>query len=101
MSVSTAKYILLLKYFLARQISQEEFQSAFFERFQNEPVGMDQSLFLLLDELFGALDCYTEDVELLAERPGFYLDLKGLERESADILRRLEAWNASVAAGAR
>ena len=56
---------------------------------------MDQSLFLLLDELFGALDCYTEDVELLAEMPGFYIDIKGLERECADIFQRMESWRVS------
>jgi hypothetical protein len=88
-------YFSLLKRFLKHEICPQEFQTAFFARFQHESIGMDESLFLLLDELFGGLDCYTEDAELLAERPGFYLDVKGLERECADILQRMEAWRAS------
>lgn len=95
MNAYVEKYTLLLQRFLGHEISPQEFQTAFFKHFQNESVDMDESLFLLLDELFGALDCYTEDAELLAERPGFYLDIGGLKRESADVLRRLEAWIAS------
>jgi hypothetical protein len=89
------EYFWLLRRFLEHKICTQEFQARFFVRFRNEAIGMDESLFLLLDELFGALDCYTDDVELLAERPGFYLDINGLERECADICLRLEAWRTS------
>jgi hypothetical protein len=89
MNANHEKYDFLLRQFLDHQISPQEFQTAFFDYFRNEPMGMDEPLFLLLDELFGALDCYTEDMALLAERPGFYLDLKGLKREAADISQRL------------
>ena len=95
MNANLEQYTLLLQRFLVHEISPQEFQTAFFKRFQNESVDMDESIFLLLDELFGALDCYTEDAELLAERPGFYLDSRGLRRESSEILRRLEALPAS------
>ncbi|MBV7537190.1 hypothetical protein KW842_15590 [Duganella sp. sic0402] len=95
MNAGDEDYLRLLQRFLQHQISPQEFQVAFFARFQNEPPNMDETLFLLLDELFGALDCYTEDIGLQAERPGFYLDIKGLERESVEILRRLEAWRAA------
>lgn len=90
MNANHEKYDFLLRQFLEHQISPQEFQTAFFDYFQNESIGMAEPLFLLLDELFGALDCYTEDIELLAERPGFYLDLKGLKREAADISQRLK-----------
>lgn len=89
------EYFWLLKQFLEHKICPEEFQTAFFARFQNEPLGMEEPLFLLLDQLFGALDCYTEDLELLAGMPGFYIDIKGLERECADIFQRLQTWKTS------
>jgi hypothetical protein len=89
MKTNHAVYEGMLKRFLAHQMSPQKFQTEFFQRFQNEGDDLDESMFLLLYELFGDLDCFTEDTELLAEKPEFYLDAKGLEREAADTLLRL------------
>jgi len=85
-------YMGLLQKFVAREISASQFQLAFFTQFQNDACEMDNSLFLLLDELFGDVDSYTDDPALLAKEPDFYLDEAGLEKKAQDILVRLEVW---------
>ncbi len=84
----------LLERFLAHKLSLQEFSVAFMERFQAETGQLDEPLFLLLDELFGDVDSTTDDPELLAEDPDFYLDKEGLETKAGDILRRMRAWRA-------
>nr|WP_229224643.1 colicin immunity domain-containing protein [Duganella violaceicalia] len=87
-------YCELLERFLAHKLSIQEFSVAFMERFQAETEQLDEPLFLLLDELFGDVDSTTDDPELLAKNPDFYLDKKGLETKAGDILRRMRAWRA-------
>lgn len=85
-------YMGLLQKFVAREISASQFQSAFFTQFPNDACEMDDSLFLLLDELFGDVDSYTDNPALLAKEPDFYLDEAGLEKKAQDILARLEPY---------
>ncbi|MDC6171319.1 colicin immunity domain-containing protein [Paucibacter sp. XJ19-41] len=67
-------YGLLLEQFLHGAISVEEFHTTYLDRFKNEAEQLNEPLFELLDELFGDVDSFTTDQQLLTDSPGFYLD---------------------------
>lgn len=73
MSNSCVDYELLLEQFLSGAMSVEEFQATYLGRFKNEDQ-LDGPLFELFDELFGDVDSFTTDQQLLTDNPEFYLD---------------------------
>ena len=92
MTEAFAEYALLLEQFLSGAMSVDEFQSAYLDRFKNEKRRLDESVFEVLDGIFGDLDSFTNDSELLAENPEFYLDedkLRERVRSAINILSTL------------
>lgn len=89
MSDVYTNYRLLLNRFLEGAISAEEFQHVYLTRFKSEEKILDEPLFELLDGLFGDVDAFTADQELLAENPEFYLDEEALRGKTAQALKRL------------
>lgn len=90
MSEVRADYLALIDWFVDGAISVEEFQARYLELFKTETRLLTEGLFELLDGLFGDVDSFTKDPELLAARPDFYLDepkLRERARVAADILR--------------
>lgn len=75
-------YRLLLERFLHKEMSAKQFQTEFLDKFKNETRQLDLALFDLLDTLFGDVDSFCSEPELLAalqaETPGFYLDEQSL-----------------------
>lgn len=65
---------ILFDKFLGSAISAEQFQSEYLDLFKSESRRLGGDLFALLDELFGDLDSLSDDRQLLASRPAFYLD---------------------------
>ncbi|GAB3408840.1 colicin immunity domain-containing protein [Massilia agilis] len=67
----------LLQRFLSNQLEAQEFQTAYLEKFQNEKRHLSEELYEVLDALFGDVDAFCPDPELLAklnaDLPGFYL----------------------------
>lgn len=92
MSDAYVGYGLLLERFLNREISVEEFQARYLERFKNEPRQLPEPLFELLDGLFGDVDAFSSDSELIAENPGFYLDEAGLRERVRAVATRLSTY---------
>ena len=88
-----ATYKSLLASFLAGSISVKEFESIYVDRFKNED-NLDEQVFELLDELFGDVDSFTTDRNLLAHRPDFYLDEAQLRKKVQVALDRLTAFRA-------
>lgn len=86
-------YGVLLQEFLSGASSAKDFQRAYMVRFTNETRKMDDSLFKILDELFGDLDAFCADPDLLAKlkaaKPGFYLDEKALREKVFQASQRL------------
>ena len=86
-------YGLLLHSFLAGAWSAEEFQRAYLERFKNDSRALDDAVFEILDELFGDVEAFCADPELLAAlmgaQPGFYLDEKALRAKVTQASQRL------------
>lgn len=89
MSNAYTDYAMLLNRFLDGKISTEEFQCTYLRCFKNEDRKLDESLFELLDELFGDVDAFCTDQELLAENPDFYVDEAALREKTAQSLQRL------------
>jgi len=74
-------YEQLLEQFVSGAMPVEEFQATYLDLFKNEG-RLDEQLFELLDELFGDVDSFTADPQLLAENPSSYLDEAGLRQKS-------------------
>lgn len=96
MSDPCTDYGLLLQGFLTGTMSAVDFQRAYLDRFKNESRKLDDALFEVLDELFGDVDAFVADPNLLAnldvENPGFYLDEKALRKkvsQAAEHISRL------------
>lgn len=68
----------------------EEFQAIYLDRFKNEEQ-LDEPLFELLDEIFSDVDSFTNDQQLLAENPRFYLDEAGLRERVRVAMGRMSA----------
>ena len=90
MKNSSREYGMLFEKFLCSSISAEEFQATYLDRFKNEGK-LDSPLFDLLDEIFGDVDSFTTDQQLLAEAPEFYLDEAALKNRARGALLRLSA----------
>jgi hypothetical protein len=81
-------YELLLERFLSGAMPVEEFQATYLNRFKCEE-RLDAPLFEVLDELFGDIDSFTADSQLLAEKPHFYLDETRLRQKVREAANRL------------
>lgn len=81
-------YKRLLEQFLANAMPVEEFQAAYLARFKNEGE-LGVPLFELLDDLFGDVDSFTADPQLLAENSSFYLDEERLREKVQIAVSRL------------
>jgi hypothetical protein len=80
----------LLAQFLSGTMPVEEFQATYLERFKNEGQ-LDGPMFELLDDLFGDVDSFTVDQQLLAENPNFYLNEASLREKVRSVANRLAA----------
>ena len=93
MSDAYTDYAQLLGRFLSSEMSVGAFQKVYLDRFKNETRKLDESLFDLLDGLFGDVDAFTTDSELLAENPAFYLDEARLREKVRQVANRLSELN--------
>jgi hypothetical protein len=75
------EYKALMNDFLDGVISTVGFQTAFLTKFKNENRKFEGSTFYVLDELFGDIDSFTSDANLIAEDPSFYLNEDQLRRK--------------------
>ena len=83
----------LIQRLLDHEMSSKEFQATYMRKFLDEVRPMDEALFLLLDELFGDVESCTDNPELLAKDPDFYLDVDQLERKARSVLQRMRDWH--------
>lgn len=90
MNSSINTYVELLSKFLSGQMSVLDFQRAYLSKFKMEAVRFDDSTYGVLDKLFGDIDAYTSDQELLMENPSYYLDEDGLRDRVAQALNDLQ-----------
>lgn len=83
------EYRTLLNDFLSGKLPASEFQREYLNRFKSEKRWLDSELFDLLEKVFGDVDSYSSDPELLAANPAFYLDEVRLRERIRTALDRL------------
>lgn len=79
----------LFSQFLSGGIPVNQFQEAYLNLFKNEKRTMSEDSYELLEEVFGDVDAFTTDPELLAEQPDFYLDETRLRDSISKASKRL------------
>lgn len=89
MSAVAHDYKQLLDKFLVGDVTALEFQRQYLARFKNEKRFLSEDLFQLLDCLFGDVDSFTNDSELLTSQPDFYLDEASLFDRVSQVSSRL------------
>jgi hypothetical protein len=89
MNNPSADYTQLLDQFLNHNISVEQFQTVYLNRFKNETRWLGGELFELLEELFGDIDAFSTDPQLLAAKPDFYLNEQQLRERVQQAAKRL------------
>ena len=83
----------LIEKFLEGNMSPQEFQVAYLDRFEDETRTLSEPLFAILDKLFGDVEAFEADEQLLrqlqAERPGFYVDEEELRQRASEALNSI------------
>jgi hypothetical protein len=83
------EYKLLISDFLLKKIIIEDFQSKFLNKFKNETGKLSEYQYELLDTLFGQVDSFTLDSDLIKQNPEFYINESQLYAYATDCLRGL------------
>jgi hypothetical protein len=89
MSDICTEYRLLFNRFLAGTIPVAEFQAMYLDRFKNEKRWLGDELYELLESVFGDVDSFSTDPELLTKNPDFYLDERTLREKIQSAATRL------------
>ncbi len=84
-----AKYGAMFQKYLSGQLSPAEFQSLYLKTFKDEKEFLDKELYDLLEEAFGAVECYTEDNFLLQGNSQIYVSEKQLKEKIAGYAKKL------------
>lgn len=92
MKNAIAEYVTLLDQFLDGIMSIEDFQMAYLKKFKSEQKILGDDVFEVLQDLFGDVDAFTADLELLLRNSKYYIDADALRekvRQAANRLSRL------------
>lgn len=91
MSSISAEYEKLIESFLAGTMPAEELRDFFRDKFKAETRALDEVMSLILDGFLTDLEAYTDDKELLAEKPKLYLNEKQIRERAKTALLHLAA----------
>ena len=81
-------YDLLIKKFLDKEISAEDFEGAYLDKYLGDEDPLDEDLFLILDWLFAEVDAFSHDKDVF---PDDYVDENQLRESAAKTLQELYA----------
>ena len=88
MNLGNLSYLKLIEKYLENSISIDDLINHYFEKFKNDN-NINDTEFFILDELFGDLDSFTRDQELLDKKPDFFLNEAALKDKIAIAATRL------------
>ncbi|MEO3714468.1 colicin immunity domain-containing protein [Roseateles flavus] len=89
MSDAKTEYEALIHQFLCGNLPVNEFQIEYMSKFKGEKRILSVNLYELLEEIFGCVDSFTTDFELLSEKPNFYMTESQLRERLQTTVRRL------------
>jgi hypothetical protein len=81
----------MIRAFLDRQLPVEEFERRYLAAFKEEPAGMDEELYSILDSVFGAVDAYWPECQP-GQETAFEISEQRLREEVSAALVRLDRW---------
>ncbi len=79
MSEVVLSYVALIESYLCGKYTLNKFVEMFFCQFKNESRVLLEDVYLVLDELFGNLDAFTENEDLLRDDSDYYLSAKQVD----------------------
>jgi hypothetical protein len=82
-------YRQLIERLLSGAISESAFEAQYLETFKNEPAGLPEPLFLVLDGLFADVDAFCADPALRGEGDLDEDQLRERARQALDALAKL------------
>ena len=77
------EYLSLITSYIDGRIDAKSFSRMYLEKFKNEISELPEDSFEILDRLFGDVDSYTDDEDLSASMPSFYLSAEQLKEQAA------------------
>ena len=84
------EYVLMMQRFLDGDMPTTDFENSYLAKFKNETRDLGEEAFEVLDELFGDIDAYTPDANLIAENPNFYVSESQLRERVAMVINKLK-----------
>ena len=90
------KYKLMLDRFLSGEICVHEFQERYLASFKSEVQRLDVDLYEVLQKVFGDVDSYTEDPDLLVTNPSFYLNEVALRKRIQEATLQLSDFKTRI-----
>ncbi|PZS74528.1 colicin immunity domain-containing protein [Stenotrophomonas maltophilia] len=79
----TDEYLSLITSYIDGKVDARSFSGVYLEKFKSERSELPGDAFEILDRLFGDVDSYTDDEDLLASTPSFYLSAEQLKERAA------------------
>ena len=86
-------YAGLIKKFLNREISAQEFETTFFEKYLKEEAEINDDLFEILDWLFAEVESFTDTPLAPDQNPEHFIDERRLRESAEKSLIELEDFN--------
>lgn len=84
------EYAELIQAFLNSKISIQDFEKEYMQTFLNEPRGMEQNVFLILDKFFADVECYDASINPDTE-DDFNITEATLRKKAEETLENLKA----------
>jgi len=81
------KYIVMIRNFLDRHLTVEDFERQYLATFKSEHAGMTIAEFAILETLFSAVDAYCPDPDIRSDED---LDEEQLRKAAQDTLNELK-----------
>jgi hypothetical protein len=85
-----AEYLILIQNYLDLEKSLDKLQTEYLSKFKNEKRNLDAPAYELLQRAFGDIDSCTNDFELLASNPDFYLSELSLRKNLTTTVKDIE-----------
>lgn len=83
------QYRELIYMYIHGALGSSEFSDQLIDKFKNEKIELPSADFEILDRLFCAADAFTTDPELIASKPGYYVDDDQLMRLAKEAIETL------------
>ena len=82
MNCDISAYEALIQQFISGAIDVYQFETAYLAIYKADKQMFDEPVYLILNQLFSDVDCFTDDEPLIAENPNFNISRDELFRQA-------------------